>query len=48
MEDELGVEDLPGYKIRHMIIEVTDKDTINLREFTKVLSCKRMLSCLLF
>ena len=46
MEDELGVEDLPGFKIRHMIKDVTNKDTINLQEFNKVFSCKRMLSCL--
>lgn len=28
MEDELGVEDLPGYKIGHMIIDVKNKETI--------------------
>ena len=46
MEDELDMTDVPGFKIRHMIEDVTNKETINRREFAEVFSHSRMLSCL--
>lgn len=36
MKDELDMEDVPGYTIRHMIEEVTKKETINRQEFKEV------------
>ena len=36
MVDELDMTDVPGFKIRHMIEDVTNKETINRREFTEM------------